>query len=88
MAQVIVQIGMVRVGILPAGFFVLGELVGMNEFNHRQMLFGGLEVLAHGEDIATHRTQVIHCLLDLVSGFAQTEHESAFRSQARLLQAA
>lgn len=61
-----------------AGFFVLGELVGMNEFNHRQMLFGGLEVLAEREQIATDGAKVGHCFVQFGFRFAEAEHEAGF----------
>ena len=58
------------------GFFVRGKLVGVDELHHRQMFFGGLEVLAEGEEVAADGAKVGDRLVQFGFRFAEAEHES------------
>ena len=56
-----------------------GKLIRRNEFDHWQMLQGGLQILAEREDIATGGPQIFHGHHELIFGFTETEHEPGFR---------
>jgi hypothetical protein len=52
------------------------EAVGGNVFGYGEVLGGGLEVLAEGEDIATGVAEVPEGLEEFRFGFAEAEHEA------------
>lgn len=50
----------------------------MDVFDDGMVHFGGLEVLADGEHVATVFAEVVHELEDFIACFTQSEHESRF----------
>jgi hypothetical protein len=45
---------------------------------YRVMLFGGSQVLPHGQELATGGPEIIHNMEDFPLGFTQTQHDTGF----------
>ena len=60
----------------------LGKGVWMHELRHRKVLGRGLQLLAQRDDLAIHRTQVLHGLHHFIKRLANGElHAKEDRSQ-------
>ena len=74
--------------------FVVGEGVGVDESCDGQVVGGGLEVLADGEDIAGalggggESDDVLHQLGDFVVGFADADHDAGLGDEVLFFRAA
>ena len=58
--------------------FELGELARSVEAGHGEMVAGGTQILADGEDVATASGQIAEDLEQLGSFFAEADHDAGF----------
>src|SRR5689334_18176851 len=63
------------------------EPIGMDEFDHGQVLLRGLQVLTEREHVAPNAAQIVHGLEHFVVLLAEAEHHAALRAQTGLLRA-
>ena len=59
------------------------KLLGRDEALHRQVVARGAHVLAQGDHVDVGGAHVVQCLLDLVVGFAQADHQAGLGDGAR-----
>src|SRR5438876_230928 len=62
---------------------VITELLRRNVFNDRQMFWSRAQILAHGQDLTAHLTQIVHRLKEFRLFFAQAEHHAALGDNTR-----
>jgi hypothetical protein len=68
--------------------FEEGKVSWIVEARNRQMLFGGLEILADGHDVAVNGAEIAHDFAGLVHRLSHPKDQSGFGAHAQLLRLA